>query len=101
MTYISCGEFSEGGWQFPCVIQTLWYNTVRSARKVKLVLCLTLISSLDFAKYEQQDGLKQAKMFDTWRRRQVARQGSAKPSSWVQIPSSPQKKRAEPPLFLL
>ena len=35
-----------------------------------------------------------------WRRRQVARQGSAKPSSWVQIPSSPQtKKTGNVPVF--
>ena len=39
----------------------------------------------------------------TWRRRQVARQGSAKPSSWVQIPSSPQsrKRPAKAGLFLI
>ncbi len=33
--------------------------------------------------------LAASQMFSPRRRRQVARQGSAKPSSWVQIPSSP------------
>src|SRR5438067_438111 len=39
----------------------------------------------------------------TWRRGQVARQGSAKASSWVQIPSSPLvKEQGETPaLFVL
>ena len=78
-------------------------NCGRSTAVVRLLAKEKVVGSNPIARSSSINGwhewfsashLLPAKMLNNaWRRRQVARQGSAKPSSWVQIPSSPLKSR--------
>ena len=85
----ACGRSSIGR-TLPCQGRGLWVRDPSPALKCRKAFFIYLKNSIDKEIGAHYNGLCLR------RRGQVGRQGSAKPSSRVQIPSSPQKKTGYP-----